>query len=188
MKEKLTQSELKRQLHYDPDTGIFTWKVKKQRVNIGDVAGNLNKLSGYINIKLNGIQYKAHRLAWLYMEGYFPEHHIDHKFGIKDDNRWNKIKHVTRSCNMQNQKINSRNTSGFPGVSWHKRDQIWLSYIGLNDKLISLGAYDDPLEAALARFTFEEQCPQWKCNYRSKLVKAIKNAWPEFNFGKRRSR
>ncbi len=180
MKEKLTQSELKRQLHYDPLTGIFTWiNSNSLRVRTGDTAGCSRK-DGYIRIKINGKNYLAHRLAWLYMEGYFPEHHIDHKFGIRDDNRWSELQHATRSCNMQNQAISTCNSSGFPGVALDRTSGKWRSRIIINQKVSYLGHYDDPLEAALARFTVETQCPKWTCNHRSELVKAIRSAWPEF--------
>lgn len=183
MKNKLTQTELKRQLHYNPDTGLFTWLVnKKGKVRIGDIAGCLNK-DGYVFIGINGNDYYAHRLAHLYMEGYWPEHGMDHKFGIKDDNRWSEINHTTQMCNLQNQKINKNNTSGFPGVVWHKAVEKWLARITLDNKKIHLGYYKTPLDAALARFTFEMQCPLWKCDYQSSLAKAIKIAWPEFQFG-----
>jgi hypothetical protein len=182
MKGELTQIELKRQLHYDPKTGEFTWLISNgPRVKVGDIAGCLNNY-GYICIGINGKSYKAQRLAYLYMEGYFPEYEIDHKFGIRDDNRWSKIQHVTPTCNRQNQKVNKNNKSGFTGVSWSGQRKKWVGKIRINYKIIYLGFYDNPLEAALARFTFEVQCPLWKCNYRSELVKAIKRAWPGFRF------
>jgi hypothetical protein len=181
MKKKLTQKELKRQLHYNPDTGIFTRLVSNHgKVKIGDIAGCICNTTGYVLIVINGEQYRAHRLAWLYIKGYFPEHDIDHKFGVRDDNRWSEINHVTRICNMQNTKLYNNNKSGFPGVCWHKLINKWASRITVNKKQVGLGYYNSPLEAALARFTFEVQCSKWKCNYRGRLVKAIKTAWPEF--------
>lgn len=181
MKENITQAELKRRLHYNPKTGIFTWLISNNRsVKIGAVAGYFNCSYNSVGIKIDGKLFAAHRLAWLYMKGYFPEHEVDHKSGIRSDNRWVNLRHVTHSCNMQNQKINDRNTSGFPGVSWNKSAKKWSSRIKINEKEIYLGLYDDALNAALARFTFEIWCPLWKCNYRSQLAKAIKVAWPEF--------
>jgi len=47
----ITQQELKELLHYNPETGIFTWKVSTaRRVSSGDVAGTKRK-DGYIQIK-----------------------------------------------------------------------------------------------------------------------------------------
>lgn len=91
--EDLTQAELKRKLHYDPDTGIFTWKVFSPGITIGKVAGAIS--SGYIRIKVHPSLQYAHRLAWLYVYGYFPEHGTDHINGIKTDNRIANLREAT---------------------------------------------------------------------------------------------
>ena len=75
----ITQSELKNILHYNQDTGVFTW------IKNSIVAGTVEK-KGYIAIKINRKSYKAHRLAWLYIYGNFPKEQIDHLNGIKNDN------------------------------------------------------------------------------------------------------
>lgn len=179
--DKLTQAELKRQFHYNPDTGGFTRLISKKGTKAGPIIKSFTINDKYVQIGINGKKYYAHQLACLYMEGYLPEYDMDHKYGIKGDNRWSQLQHATRSCNMQNQAIHSNNKSGFPGIYWFSQGNKWRSYIKIRGKRIHLGYYEDILEAALARFTFEVQCPLWKCNYRSELVKAIISVWPEFN-------
>jgi len=161
----LTQKRLKELLKYDPETGIFTWLVANSpRVEVGDEAGCLDP-HGYRQIRVDGKQYRAHRLAFLYIEGYFPEYQVDHKHGDKDDNRWEKLRHVTQSCNMQNQKLNSCNTSGFIGVSWHRGHGKYRTHIMIGRKYIHLGYHSDTISAALARCYYEACCPDWICNH-----------------------
>lgn len=177
----LTQAELKRQLRYDPETGVFTRvSTSNRRFRLGSVAGSTNA-DGYLSIMVLGSRHQAHRLAWLYVYGYFPEHQIDHRNGKRDDNRLENLRHVSQYCNMQNIKTNSRNTSGFPGVSWHKKTCRWRAIIMICKERIHIGSYTTTLEAALARYNFEVVDSRWTCNHRSKLAKAIKKAWPEFN-------
>ena len=110
--QMINQKQLKEVLHYDPLSGIFIWKIKSARcIQIGDIAGY--KDHGYIRIEINHKAYFANRLAFLYMEGYFPEGDVDHKDRIKDNNKWNNLRHVTRSCNMRNTKVFSTNTLEF---------------------------------------------------------------------------
>lgn len=171
---KLTQNRLKELLHYNPETGIFTWKVSPtNRVEPGDVAGCIRK-DGYVYIQLYGKKYGAHILAWLYMEGYFVENEIDHENRIKDDNRWDNLRHVSRSCNMRNRSIQSNNTSGVAGVSWCSRNKKWVSQIRINSKQKNLGRYEDFDEAVCLRLA-AEQCLDWSgCDSNSTAYQYVK--------------
>jgi len=88
-------------LDYNEETGIFVWKTQlSSRGIIGTIAGNLD--NGYIRITINKVKYNAHRLAWLYIYGEWPEGIIDHKNRIKIDNRILNLDDTTQSINTQN--------------------------------------------------------------------------------------
>ena len=139
----ITQSELKNILHYDQDTGVFTWAIQKSlTIKVGDVAGSLSG-NGYNQIFINRKSYKAHRLAWLYVYGEFPNKFIDHINGIRNDNRIINLRNVTKSENSQNQKTaRTNNKSGFLGVSWEKKSHKWRASIRYNNKTTYIGLYE----------------------------------------------
>lgn len=173
-------------LNYDENTGRFAWRIKRGRSKkVGDFAGTLHKQTGYIIIEIEGKKYKAHRLVFLVTEGYMPEYQVDHINGDRTDNRRINLRHVSRMCNLQNQKIYRNNRSGVPGVGWHNNKPR--ARVRLGTKLIDLGHHPSILEAALARHTWEQNCPNWQCNSRSELTEAIKRMWPEFQINKIRS-
>lgn len=177
MNKDLTQERLKELLDYDEDTGVFVWRVRPANsVKVGDVAG-YNQ--GYIQIRVDGIKYQAHRLVWLYVHGYFPEYFIDHMNGIKDDNRIVNLREVSNQCNAQSTKISSNNKSGYNGVSWNKIARKWKSQIRINSKDIHLGLYDCKLDAGLARITAEDWDNSWTCDEqcvsRSEIMKDLKD-------------
>lgn len=100
----LTQARLKEILHYDPDTGIFTRRLDRgPNAPKDSVAGTPDK-NGYIVIKVDFTQYKAHRLAWLYIYGVWPNNQIDHINHIVDDNRIVNLRDVTNSENQANRR------------------------------------------------------------------------------------
>jgi len=144
----LTQSDIKECLDYDAETGYFVWKYKKsKKVKAGDKAG-VKHWKGYIRIKINSVSYAAHRLAWLYTYGRYPEYQIDHINGIKDDNRICNLRKVTNIQNQQNTIKKKNNTSGYKGVTFNKRKNKWVVLISLNKKRIYLGEFLSVEEAA----------------------------------------
>jgi len=145
----LTAEEARRVLDYDPDTGIFRWKIRMgQRGQVGSIAGsNGNR---YLHIQIHGVKYKNHRLAWLITYGRWPNQHIDHINGDSYDNRLANLREATHAQNHQNVGIRATNTSGYVGVSWHKATQKWGATITHEGVQHHLGEFDKPEDAAAA--------------------------------------
>ena len=162
---KLTQARLKELLHYNPEMGVFTWlKTVSNSVKAGFVAGGIDSDGGYRRIRIDGKRYRSSRLAWLYMEGYFPEHEMDHRNRIKHDDGWENLRHVSHQCNTRNKNIYKTNRSGIAGVCWHKRDKKWHVSIRIFGKLINLGTFNSKLNAAKARWGAEVKHGFPNCN------------------------
>jgi hypothetical protein len=121
----LTQEKLKNLFEYDPETGSFIRKESVSNTHQGMVAGHTNKITGYCKISIENEKHYAHRLAFLYMTGKMPEHSVDHINGNPSDNRWTNLREATHRQNLQNQKKRNTNSSGYTGVSYHKKADKW---------------------------------------------------------------
>ena len=140
-------NEVFKNLTYDKDTGVFLWVGG---VRNGRVAGSLDEY-GYIRISIKRKKYRAHRLAWLYCYGRFPEFEIDHINRIKTDNRICNLRDVSSSKNSENTKIRSDNKSGVKGVSWNKAENRWYVHI----KSTYHGSYENLMDAKNKRMELE---------------------------------
>lgn len=145
----LTQEQLKQILHYDPETGVFRWKLvmANNRNKIWGIAGSINQ--GYVRIRLKNKTYECHRLAFLYVTGFWPENDVDHIDGCRSNNKWENLRQATRKQNCENIKLRKNNTSGYRGVVWHKATGKWSAMVRHNKKAIWLGLYEDVKEAAI---------------------------------------
>ena len=152
--KRLDQAQLKKFLSYDPETGVFirvaTSSLKTRR-HIGEIAGYITS-NGYwvIAIEHKRNRFRAHRLAWLFMTGKWPENDIDHINGDRLDNRWINLREATRSQNLGNSRIPSTNKSGFKGVSFDHVRGKWKAQITLDGVHYFLGRYDEIEDAIQA--------------------------------------
>ena len=154
MKEKISQERLKEALHYNPESGVFTWKIHSASRVPGDIAGT--KLSeGYIGIGIDKTRDTAHRLAFLYMDGSIPDF-VDHINGIRDDNRWCNLRPASPSQNTYNSKKGTNNKSGVKGVGWCKHKRKWRARMMVKGKDISIGYFPDLIGAELAVRKFRD--------------------------------
>lgn len=148
----ITQERLKELLHYDPNTGVFTWATKASRnVVVGRVAGSSSEGSYHV-VRLDKQRFQAHRLAFLYMTGEWPEHDVDHINGVRTDNRWANLRDITRATNIQNQRAaHSDSAVEFLGVYYNKARRKFVAQIkpqGQANKYI--GGFDTAEEAHAA--------------------------------------
>ena len=158
--KKIKQERLKEVLHYSPDTGIFTWRNDvSKNIKAGCIAGSVVG-NGYVHIGVDGGDYQAHRLAFLYVHGYFPENNIDHCNRVKSDNRINNLREVSQVCNVRNTCNRTTNTSGVKGVCWYKKLKTWRAQITVNGEGKHCGYYKDFADAVCARLA-AEQCLNW---------------------------
>ena len=120
---KLTVERLKEMLHYDKETGVFTWKFGRKGVAAGMVAGTVHTTPcghRYRSIMIDGVRHRASHLAFLYVHGSpaFPT--IDHKNQDPLDNRIHNLRVATHSQQQRNSPQYRTNTTGVAGVTWNK--------------------------------------------------------------------
>lgn len=97
---ELTQELLKKYLHYNTETGVFTNRISRNCVEKGSIAGW--QLQGYLYTSIGCVSYALHVLAWFYEYGVWPKGEVDHKNHIKDDNRICNLRDVTKALNGRN--------------------------------------------------------------------------------------
>lgn len=140
----ITQKYLLETFHYK--NGFLIWKSDRSvHVKAGDVAGTIAK-SGYSQIRINGKTYKTHRLIFIMHHGYFPGF-VDHIDRNKSNNKIENLREASLVQNQGNRKMDKRNTSGYRGVSWYKKDKKWGARITMHGKKKFLGLFEDPKDA-----------------------------------------
>ncbi|HSV48409.1 MAG TPA: HNH endonuclease [Ramlibacter sp.] len=110
-----------------------------------------------MRIRIDGQLYYRYRLAWFYMTGIWPSHGIDHRNGDSSDDRWENLRDVTQSVNMQNLKRAPRHSStGLLGAH-RTRYGTFESTIQANKRKRRLGTFESPEEAHAAYLTAKRQ-------------------------------
>ena len=155
----ITADILRKQLSYNKTTGIFTWLVKTNATNIGDIAGS-ERGADYSSIGINGKKWMSHRIAFLWMTGKFPKNQVDHINGDRSDNRWNNLREATPAQNKQNQR-NPSKCSKTQLLGVYKRGDRFIAQIGHDRKSIHLGVFDTPENAHSAYLSAKQKMHEY---------------------------
>lgn len=138
---------LKDALSYDPETGVFVWRVISGKARPGARAGSSHN-AGYTEIRYRGVRVLAHRLAWWWAHGSLPANEIDHINGVRTDNRIANLRDVPRSINNENLKqARKNNGSGLLGVTKHANANGYKAAIQVKGKRIHIGCFKSAQEA-----------------------------------------
>lgn len=146
----LTQNRLLELLSYDTGSGVFKWRASKFKA-LKDAPAGCIASNGYRVIRIDGKNYRAARLAWLYVHGVTPALIVDHQNRIRTDDRLSNLRLATPKQNSSNRSPQRNNTSGFTGVcESNPPSGRWAARIRDNGKLIYLGCFATKEEAAAA--------------------------------------
>jgi hypothetical protein len=133
-REEKCKLAIERGFTYDSETGLIYNRF-------GKIVGRNHY--GYIKIALylNKKQYnlRAHQFAWYWVNKECVNE-IDHINGIRNDNRIENLRSVTRNQNQWNRLT-------VKGYYFNKVKNKWISRIKLNGKKIYLGSYNTEEEA-----------------------------------------
>jgi len=143
LNETLSADEVRALVDYDPQTGRFRYRSGRGK-------GGTRTKDGYIQLKLGPKLYFAHRVAWVYVHGYWPPEGMDHKSGDRADNRLANLRLANAAENAQNLAPQRGRSSQRSGVTWHKGDQRWQAQIRSDGRYLYLGSYSTEEAAAAA--------------------------------------
>lgn len=141
----ITVEEVKRHVHYDPDTGHFTRLIRTgRRHHVGDRADYL--AGRYRGVTIMGERFLAHRLAVFYMTGKWPEYVVDHLDRDCQNNAWENLAPCTQSQNLQNQGVRAKNSTGTKNL-YKTRSGKYRAQKMVNGELRASPYCDTPEEA-----------------------------------------
>lgn len=114
---------------------------------------------------------KSHNGYWISSSNYSNNHccirlhrlllgakhgeYVDHKDRDRSNNRRNNLRLATKQENNINRTKQNNNKSGFVGVYWDKQTSMWRAQIKINNKIITLGRYNNITDAVITRLQAE---------------------------------
>lgn len=141
---KLTQAAVR--AAFNLEGGWLYWIAPKSNgVKPGDRAGSVDERN-YIKVRWNNRTYKAHRLIFLYVNGYLPKF-VDHKDKDRANNNPPNLRGSNARTNACNKTKAVGKTSRFKGVCLTKSGRYRVQ-IAKDRKIYYLGLFDNEIKAA----------------------------------------
>lgn len=131
---------------YDPESGELCWRGKASRKHHPGMAAGTLHHSGYLQVAIDGTIYMAHRLIWKRQTGRDPFPEVDHRNGVRSDNRWRNLREATSS----QQNMNKITPNAHRGVHWAAAHRRFGAQIKANGERRWLGLFDTAEEACAA--------------------------------------
>ena len=137
---------LRQVLTYDPDTGFLYWVGSYQGER---QAGYIGK-GGYRYVQIKRQRFLAHRVAWALHYSEWPNQFLDHVNSHRADNRIVNLRLANPSENNWNKTLQTNNTSGFKGVTFHRASGKYVAQITVQKVRHRLGSFDTAEQAHAA--------------------------------------
>lgn len=167
-KTTFTAEWLRENMAYVPETGTFMWKVRGPGRTVGKILGKTLATGGYSQIKVCGVLYYAHRLAWFYVHGEWPRKQIDHIDSNKSNNAIANLRDCTAAQNSARRKVSAKiapargvfpHGTGFVARIHHAGVRHYLGYFPTLEG--AKAAYEAKAKEIHGEFAHVEQVSDW---------------------------
>jgi len=134
----------------------YTWQINKQQEKLGRI---------YLQTRLPSKEGRKHISFHRYIMGCINGDGkiVDHRDGNTLDCRKSNLRFCTKLENARNCKRNSKNTSGYKGVSYRKDIKKWIAGVYIKKHRIHLGYFPTP---ELARDAYVEASKKYYGDFR----------------------
>ena len=153
--DAISHDELLALVEYDGESGVFRRRVDggSRNAKAGDIMGYLDQKSRRVDVRVKNKHYKAHRLAWFYVHGVWPNSEIDHIDRNPSNNAISNLRTSSREENSHNQ-VRPRvdNVLGVRGVCFIPSRNKFKTQIGVDGKNFHIGYFKTEAEAGDAYF------------------------------------
>jgi len=136
------EEHIKSKYSYDSETGVVSIHLKTEVRPVGYVGRNGYLVMGFRFEGRTRLFY-VHRVAWLLHYGEWPSRQIDHRYGIKTDNRVTQIRDVSGRENMCNLEMHRK--GALTGVN--PLGNRYRALVRVGGPLLYIGTFDTPQEA-----------------------------------------
>ena len=153
--DSVSHEELLALVDYDSQTGVFRRRVDggSRNAKAGDIMGYLDRKFGRVGVRIKNKHYKAHRLAWFYIHGAWPDAEIDHIDRNPNNNAISNLRTASREENAHNQVLpRVDNVLGIRGVCFIQSRNKFKTQIGVGGKNFHIGYFNTKAEAGEAYF------------------------------------
>ena len=140
-----SQARLKELLDYDPQSGVLVWRINRQGLVAGQLAGVVSN-GKYLHVGVDYGKYLAHRIIWMWMTGEDPgDQEIDHIDHDRLNNRWSNLRLATVNQNRSN--VAARNKTGLPKGVFPNGQRSFMARIRKDGEVYYLGSFETAEEA-----------------------------------------
>ncbi len=146
---------LKKTFYYKD--GVLYWKNHRR---LGGKPAGYTTSKGYIQVRVitddkKNICLLSHRIIFALHNNYLPDL-VDHIDRNPSNNHVDNLRDASKCINAINTNKPLNNTSGFKGVSLHKKTNKWTAQLKFKGRKIHLGLFDNIEDAVKARKKGEE--------------------------------
>ena len=160
-------------------TGQLFSKVNRGKYKVGDVISPSLNSNGYLMVMVDGIHYRQHRVIWKWVTGEDPmRKKIDHVNGDASNNAWHNLRLTDKEkgcCqNGMNRGVDSRNTTGYKGVSYMNRDGVYRAQLKVDKQTIIVGEYKSAEAAFINLCRVREILHGTFCNHGVEMTEELR--------------